>query len=233
MTRKSYFIHILCNFGGFMNEKERNERPQNRTNATFSGRSMVEMLGVLAIIGVLSVGAIAGYSKAMMKYKLNKQAEQLSQLFNVIYIYKEQWQFNIYTSLIPYYIKMNLIPEEMIKNSQTLIYDSFNNSIGISNNNAPSYNELILHISLPKENSIRFENCQNIFQVVKTHAGELLYIRAIGRSNEESSSSQLYYGDLYCNRTNCLRNLTMENIYDICQACQNKQSCGFNIIWRI
>ena len=45
-----------------------------------SGRSMVEMLGVLAIIGVLSVGAIAGYSKAMMKYKLNKQAEQLNQL---------------------------------------------------------------------------------------------------------------------------------------------------------
>ena len=37
-----------------------------------AGRSMVEMLGVLAIIGVLSVGAIAGYSKAMMKYKLNK-----------------------------------------------------------------------------------------------------------------------------------------------------------------
>ena len=27
-----------------------------------SGRSMVEMLGTLAIIGVLSVGAIAGYS---------------------------------------------------------------------------------------------------------------------------------------------------------------------------
>ena len=29
------------------------------------GRSMIEMLGVLAIIGVLSVGGIAGYSKAM------------------------------------------------------------------------------------------------------------------------------------------------------------------------
>ena len=39
-----------------------------------TGRSMVEMLGVLAIIGVLSVGAIAGYNKAMTKYKLNKQA---------------------------------------------------------------------------------------------------------------------------------------------------------------
>ena len=36
------------------------------------GRSMIEMLGVLAIIAVLSVGGIAGYSKAMEKFKLNK-----------------------------------------------------------------------------------------------------------------------------------------------------------------
>ena len=33
--------------------------------ANYFGRSMIEMLGVLAIIGVLSVGGIAGYSKAM------------------------------------------------------------------------------------------------------------------------------------------------------------------------
>ena len=37
-----------------------------------SGRSMVEMLGVLAIIGVLSVGGIAGYTMAMNKYKANE-----------------------------------------------------------------------------------------------------------------------------------------------------------------
>ena len=43
-----------------------------------TGRSMIEMLGVLAIIGVLSVGGIAGYSKAMMKYRINKTIEQLS-----------------------------------------------------------------------------------------------------------------------------------------------------------
>ena len=34
------------------------------------GRSMIEMLGVLAIIGVLSVGGIFGYSKAMMTWKI-------------------------------------------------------------------------------------------------------------------------------------------------------------------
>ena len=43
-----------------------------------SGRSMIEMLGVLAIIGVLSVGGIAGYSKAIMKYRINKTIEQIT-----------------------------------------------------------------------------------------------------------------------------------------------------------
>ena len=33
------------------------------------GRSMVEMLGVLAIIGVLSVGGISAYGVAMKKHK--------------------------------------------------------------------------------------------------------------------------------------------------------------------
>ena len=45
-----------------------------------SGRSMIEMLGVLAIIAVLSVGGIAGYSKAMEKWKINKTVEDYSYL---------------------------------------------------------------------------------------------------------------------------------------------------------
>ena len=49
---------------------------------TQSGRSMVEMLGVLAIIGVLSVGGIAGYSKAMFKYQLNQTIDILSHAFS-------------------------------------------------------------------------------------------------------------------------------------------------------
>ena len=43
-----------------------------------NGRSMVEMLGVLAIIGVLSVGGIAGYSKAMFKYKMSNTLDIIS-----------------------------------------------------------------------------------------------------------------------------------------------------------
>jgi len=42
-------------------------KPFNET-----GRSMVEMLGVLAIIGVISIGAIAGYTYGMNRYRTNE-----------------------------------------------------------------------------------------------------------------------------------------------------------------
>ena len=77
-----------------------------------SGRSMIEMLGVLAIIGVLSVGGIAGYSKAMMKYKINKTVEQIMHIStSVRTLYGSQ---KTYTGLDTDVLKRGrLIPEEM------------------------------------------------------------------------------------------------------------------------
>lgn len=49
-----------------------------------TGRSMIEMLGVLAIIGVLSVGGLAGYSKAMIKFKTNKTIDEIIAIANNI-----------------------------------------------------------------------------------------------------------------------------------------------------
>ncbi len=45
-----------------------------------SGRSMVEMLGVLAIIGVLSIGGIAGYTIAMNRYRANEIIDTAAKL---------------------------------------------------------------------------------------------------------------------------------------------------------
>jgi len=42
-----------------------------------NGRSMIEMLGVLAIVGVLSAGGIAGYSMAMQSYKTNQLIDKI------------------------------------------------------------------------------------------------------------------------------------------------------------
>ena len=59
-----------------------------------SGRSMIEMLGVLAIIGVLSVGGIAGYSKAMSKYRVNKTVDQISHIAaNTRILYSSQTSY--------------------------------------------------------------------------------------------------------------------------------------------
>ncbi len=50
-----------------------------------SGRSMVEMLGVLAIIGVLSVGGIAGYSLSMRRHRANGALDFASKFAVVAY----------------------------------------------------------------------------------------------------------------------------------------------------
>lgn len=50
-----------------------------------SGRSMVEMLGVLAIIGVLSVGGIAGYSLSMRRHRANGVVDVMAKYALVLY----------------------------------------------------------------------------------------------------------------------------------------------------
>jgi len=51
-----------------------------RINKNESGRSMVEMLGVLAIIGVLSVGGIYGYRYAMAQFTYHKMLRLIDTL---------------------------------------------------------------------------------------------------------------------------------------------------------
>ena len=45
-----------------------------------NGRSMIEMLGVLAIIGVLSIGGLAGYTMAMNRHKANNVLDYVSRV---------------------------------------------------------------------------------------------------------------------------------------------------------
>lgn len=76
------------------------------------GRSMIEMLGVLAIVGVLSVGGIAGYSKAMGKFKTNKLIDQINMIAtNVRTLYASQPNYHGLTETLAK--QVNLIPAEM------------------------------------------------------------------------------------------------------------------------
>ena len=56
-----------------------NEMPKIETiTPPEQGRSMVEMLGTLAIMGVLSIGGIAGYNYAIDKYRANETIDELN-----------------------------------------------------------------------------------------------------------------------------------------------------------
>ncbi len=66
-----------------------------------SGRSMVEMLGVLAIIGVLSIGGIAGYSMAMNRYRANEALDAATKYAVILYAGKQTAQATGATSYTP------------------------------------------------------------------------------------------------------------------------------------
>lgn len=82
-----------------------------------NGRSIPEMLGVLAIVGILSVGGIAGYGRAMMKYKLNKQLTQYTAIITGSYQLAQLRDAagNKNVNLTRFMINSGVVPSEMIK----------------------------------------------------------------------------------------------------------------------
>lgn len=98
-----------------------------------SGRSMVEMLGVLAIIGVLSVGGIAGYSKAMAKFKINQALEQISTLIvNIRTVFANQTNFAALNNQVA--SNLGLVSAEMEAANNALV-NPFGGAVVINGNN--------------------------------------------------------------------------------------------------
>lgn len=130
-----------------------------RQNET--GRSMIEMLGVLAIVGILSIGGIAGYAKAMTKYKMTRLIAEISEIvMNVrtLYMNLESMEGLNIDSLI----RSNAIPRSMItgdvEGSYT-IQHAFKGSISIfpSKNNDGDIHAFELYI-----NDINSESCMTL-----------------------------------------------------------------------
>lgn len=108
-----------------------------------SGRSMIEMLGVLAIIGVLSVGGIAGYSKAMNKFKTNKVADNVSMLVaNIKTLYAQQ---NTYAGLNNgTAVSMGVVPDELgtaYSGASATLTNAFNGPVFIKQSNSTAPND--------------------------------------------------------------------------------------------
>ncbi len=80
---------------------------------------MVEMLGVLAIVGVLSVGGIAGYSQAMSKFKVTKAMDQVQTIItNIRTLYASQRTYSELTAKQAQ--AMGILTEESINGDEGL-----------------------------------------------------------------------------------------------------------------
>ena len=185
------------------------------------GRSMVEMLGVLAIIGVLSVGAIAGYSKAMMKYKLNKQAEQLTTVINAGLRYAGQWNLDSsFGYTMPYLIKLGEIPKEMIKGDTDLsIYDIFNTEIysAYTKTDTEKHTQLFIRLNTSKGDEDSLSICRNIVTTAKEFHQNVRYIAILSKNSSSGYDSKTYHGDKYCGTERCMKDLTVSKIDEWCR----------------
>lgn len=199
-----------------------------------NGRSMVEMLGVLAIIGVLSVGVIAGYSKAMFKYKLNKQTEQVSTVLNNALLYVGEFNTSP-GSIISPLIKLGAIPENMIHgtNDNPTLFDVFNNRLNV--NYYIDGNSRFYAIQYVIDNSdYNLDICRNIVTAVKENAADLWLINMYKTEDGATNIEGLTYGDRYCNPSDpdkpCLRHMGIMEIDNFCHYCQ-QDKCYLGILF--
>ena len=215
-----------------------NEKRQ--ADAPLCGRSMVEMLGVLAIIGVLSVGAMTGYSKAMLKYKLNKQTEQLTYLMNSTYQLLSETKFTEPSeslNITDIFIKLNLVPQEMIRPATSkFVYDAMGNEIyiGWERSTELRRGNGFFKITLYGVNDrVDDDTCLNFLNFSKEMSGVLWQTNFIYSADEDDNEHYdvRIFGDAYCKYSECLKDLTVARIRELCDTCLNQTTCNIRILW--
>ena len=202
------------------------------------GRSMIEMLGVLAIIGVLSVGGIAGYSKAMEQFRINKAIAEYSfliqGLLEHIDVIKRMSDKNYHgqNGLVDFVQAAHLVPETWVKNRDDVNFqmkDTYGNIVQIFSRRQRLVIDLYLggftKVGENKAASLSFSPkfCASIMQNVVQPLSSVLNYTYI------TYNYKTFYGNetCYANRK-CIRDLTLSEINSICHACtgQANNYCG-------
>ena len=211
------------------------------------GRSMIEMLGVLAIIGVLSVGGIAGYSKAMEKFKLNKLMAEYNHLILGLLEYKDNFQK--YTESEPHLADFvqsaGLVPDSwQLLDKYSYFEDSHGNWVdiryrqrgGYLSDDEPEHYGLIIDFYLNAVNvddngnrtsenfqdKVCVEMVDSIFKPLHYTLKGLILIGGTG----------MFYGDEFCSSgRRCLKNQTISQIKDMCASCRRTNVCAVTVIF--
>jgi len=186
------------------------------------GRSMIEMLGVLAIIGVLSAGALKGYNNAMMQHKLNKHSQEISYLLATAIQNTDKLKegsfaltgelqslgaflWDTHPAAIsddPQYAK-NIRFEDTLKNQ---IW--FEHAVGKT--------QIAFAVMLPASD-FTTKVCHNYINVFKSFADDLDIVYVTKKNSETGKKQNAYLGKT-CSSGKCLATMTNADIINVCQT---------------
>mgnify|MGYP004498577113 CR=1 FL=1 len=201
------------------------------------GRSMIEMLGVLAIIAVLSVGGIAGYSKAMEKFKVNKAVSEYSYLIQGLLEHLDNIQRmsnvqegDVHHGLVSVVQAAGLVPETWNRiNYNDSMSDPYGNRIQIFSRKSRLVIDMYLGGFSALEDggtaSLAFSPkfCSTLMQDVAQPLSSVLYYVWF------TNSGQAYFGDKFCGSgKKCIRDLTISEMQQACNYCTKESGklCG-------
>ncbi len=208
---------------------------QRKTNQ--AGRSMLEMLGVLAIVGILSVGGIFGYNKAVRMYKINKLSEEFTFVMNNLLLNKDifasqkkKTSNNISLNLSNILKQAQMLPPNWTNDSK-YIYDSTHSKISISVFHYPinlDYHNTIF-ISYYLNNlakSTRTELCLSFFKnAIIPYQENILRVGIVTINDENKLNNHNYlFGKRMCSKNvTCLQNMTYTDILNACEQCNKNE----------
>ena len=200
------------------------------------GRSMIEMLGVLAIIAILSVGGIAGYSKAMEKYKLNRTINDYTYVAQNLLEQADSLvkapSSNITSSLTEVCLAMNIIPStwrlSRVTNIGKVFADDLGNSVDIFRSGKNLYMEIYLD-GINYKSSYSTQVCSTLLRdfVVPLHASlEQLYFWNGGFQD------YFYKGDGYASEEyKFIKDMNLAEMQQMCQGCERR--CSMVLTFKI
>jgi hypothetical protein len=195
------------------------------------GRSMIEMLGVLAIIGVLSVGGIVGYTKARRMYNSNLQRQQIREVLLGLVEVRPTFNANSIPNirLAESLAALGYMPQGLTLagvGDYTYYSDEFGNKL-ISYWTTDKL--LTLEIELNSDQKLTTEAedyCVNSFVIAKEYATYLKNFQIHQTAdNEQGQASMSILFQCTSRPAEYLRNFTMPKIYKICHTCVNKYNC--------
>ncbi|MBO5037925.1 MAG: type II secretion system protein [Alphaproteobacteria bacterium] len=192
------------------------------------GRSMIEMLGVLAIVGVLSIGGISAFQTAMAKHRNNQITEDFSGFINEVLRYSGEWKKEIPGERNGEYKEITskldfLLPTRWYRKGASIYDNQGNQIVVIVRTKMGTRKSVSFRYTLTgMTGEARVNLCTAFFKMAKMYAGEIYLIDTYQEETSGNTAASAY-GNTYCGGKNkCISDLTLAEINENCSPYRRK-----------